>query len=183
MRLFVAIDLPDDLSADVAAAQDRFGTHPGLRFTDPSQAHVTLAFLGEVAADRVERFSEAIEAAVDAGPGPFETTIGGFGAFPSLDYISVVWTGVRQGAGAMTDLHDHLEDRLTPLGFEPDDHAFTPHVTLARMDDARGKETVQRVVREEDPTIGSFRVEEVRLKQSELTPDGPAYSTAERFPL
>jgi 2'-5' RNA ligase len=51
------------------------------------------------------------------------------------------------------------------------------------MDDARGKETVQRVVREEDPTIGSFPVDEVRLKRSTLTPDGPEYATVERFPL
>jgi 2'-5' RNA ligase len=51
------------------------------------------------------------------------------------------------------------------------------------MDDARGKETVQRVVREEDPLIGSFRVESVRLKRSELTADGPAYSTVARVPL
>jgi 2'-5' RNA ligase len=51
------------------------------------------------------------------------------------------------------------------------------------MDDARGKETVQRVVREEDPTVGSFRVEEVRLKRSESTPDGPVYSTVESFAL
>ena len=184
MRLFVAIDLPDDLAADVAAAQDRFGDRTGLRFTDPEQAHVTLAFLGEVDDGRVGAVEDALATAVaDAGVDPFEATVGGFGVFPSLDYISVVWAGVRRGTGEMTRLHAAVEDRLAPLGFEPDDHTFTPHVTLARMDDARGKETVQRVVREEDPTIGSFRVTEIRLKRSELTPDGPAYSTVARFPL
>nr|WP_246404083.1 2'-5' RNA ligase family protein [Halobellus ruber] len=63
------------------------------------------------------------------------------------------------------------------MGFEGDDHAFTPHVTLARMDDARRKELVQRVVRETDPDLGSFRVETVRLTQSTLTDDGPVYET------
>jgi 2'-5' RNA ligase len=184
MRLFVAIDLPDDLSADVAAAQGRFGDRSGLRLIDPEQAHVTLAFLGEVDDGRVGAVEDALAAAIaDAGVDPFETTVGGFGVFPSLDYISVVWAGVRRGSGGMRRLHDAVEERLTPLGFESDDHAFTPHVTLARMDDARGKETVQRVVREEDPTIGSFRVDEIRLKRSELTPDGPAYSTVARFSL
>jgi 2'-5' RNA ligase len=184
MRLFVAIDLPDDLAADVAAAQDRFGDQPGLRFTDPEQAHVTLSFLGEVADGRLEAVETAVDESVaDAAVAPFETTVGGLGVFPSLDYISVVWAGVRRGTGEMTRLHDAVEDRLAALGFEPDDHAFTPHVTLARMDDARGKETVQQVVREEDPTIGSFRVTELGLKRSELTPDGPVYSTVARFPL
>jgi 2'-5' RNA ligase len=184
MRLFVAIDLPDELAADVAAAQDRFRDAPGLRFTDPEQAHVTLWFLGDVADDRVGAVETAIAAAVDdADCSPFELAVGGFGVFPSLDYISVVWTGVRLGAGETNRLHDALDDRLVPLGFEPDDHAFTPHVTLARMDDARGKGTVQRVVREEDPTVGSFRVDEVRLKRPTLTPDGPAYSTVTAVPL
>jgi 2'-5' RNA ligase len=184
MRLFVALDLPADLAASVAAAQDRFDDGPGLRFTDPEQAHITLSFLGDVEESRLETVASAIDAGVDASNvDAFETTVGGFGVFPSLDYISVVWTGVRKGAGDINRLHTAIQTELTPLGFGPDDHAFTPHVTLARMDDARSKETVQRVVREEDPTIGSFSVAEVRLKQSELTPDGPEYSTVERFPL
>jgi 2'-5' RNA ligase len=178
MRLFVAIDLPADLSADVAAAQERFGDAPGLNFTDPDGAHVTLKFLGEVDDDRLGTVTDAVERAVaDADVDPFEATVGGFGVFPSLDYISVVWTGVRQGTGEMNRLHQRLEDRTTALGFDPTDHAFTPHVTLARLNDARGKRTVQNVVREEDPTVGSFQVAEVRLKRSDLTPDGPEYST------
>ena len=183
MRLFVAIDLPDDLAADVAAAQDCFGGAPGLRFTDPAQAHLTLWFLGDVD-DRRDAVETAVANAVaDAGVDPFELVVGGFGVFPSLDYISVVWTGVRQGVSELTRLYDALNAELTPLGFEADDHAFTPHVTLARMDNARGKGTVQRVVREEDPTIGSFRAEDVRLMASELTADGPTYSTVTSIPL
>ncbi len=184
MRLFVAIDLPDDLASSVVDAQQRFDDAPGLRFTDPTGAHATLSFLGEVEEDRLDEVERAIATGVDdAAVAPFEATIGGFGVFPSLDYISVVWTGVRQGTGEMNRLHDSIQAELLPLGFDPDDYTFTPHVTLARMDDARGKATVQRVVREEDPTIGTFPVEEVRLKRSDLTPDGPEYSTVERFSL
>ena len=178
MRLFVAVDLPADLSSEIAAAQRRFGDAPGLRLTDPEGAHVTLKFLGAVDDDAVTEVERAVERAVDdAAVEPFEATVGGFGVFPSLDYISVVWTGIRRGTAELTRLHDHVERRTTDLGFEPEDHTFTPHVTLARMDDARGKRAVQGVVREEDPTVGSFRVAEVRLKRSELTPDGPVYST------
>lgn len=184
MRLFVAVDLPDELASSVADAQDRFGDASGLRLTDPTQAHVTLSFLGEVSEARLDEIEHAIAAGVDtAGVPPFEATVGGFGVFPSLDYISVVWSGIRKGAGELTRLHEAVQAELTPLGFDSDDHAFTPHVTLARMDDARSKGVVQRVVREEDPTIGSFAVEDVRLKQSKLTPDGPEYSTIHRVPL
>jgi 2'-5' RNA ligase len=45
------------------------------------------------------------------------------------------------------------------------------------MGDARGKELVQRVVRGTDPDLGAFRVSDVRLTESTLTDDGPAYET------
>ena len=184
MRLFVAVDLPETLSEDIRAAQARFDGAAGLRFTDPEQAHVTIQFLGEVDSETREPIESALEAAVSGDDiAPFEASVGGFGVFPSLEYISVVWTGIRQGAGELTRLNAIVEEHLAPLGFEGDDHAFTPHVTLARMDDARGKETVQRVVREEDPTVGTFEVRELLLKKSELSPEGPDYSTLARFPL
>lgn len=187
MRLFVSIDLPRSLAAAVADVQDRFADAGGLRFVDPEQAHVTLKFLGETAEKRVPVVEEALENAVDAARvDPFEATVAGLGAFPSLDYISVVWAGVTAGGEQMTRLHDAVERETTGIGFEAESHEFTPHVTLARMDDARGKEIVQRVVRDSsasDPLIGSFPVEQIRLKRSTLTPDGPRYETVTRFGL
>jgi len=95
----------------------------------------------------------------------------------------VVWLGVREGGERMTRLHEAIEDRTVAVGFDPEDHEFTPHVTLARMDHAGGKATVQRVLDERDPDGGSLDVKEVRLTESTLTPDGPEYETVERFPL
>lgn len=184
MRLFVSIDVPDELADAVAELQEAFAGADGLRFTDPGSVHVTLKFLGEVEEKRLSELTSAIETAIEeAGVSAFETEFGGLGVFPSLEYISVVWFGVREGASEMTRLHEAIERRTVELGFEPESHEFTPHVTLARMDHAGGKELVQRLVRERDPTIGRTTVEEVRLTESELGPDGPTYSTIERFPL
>ena len=180
MRLFVSIDLPDRLADAVADAQDRFADADGLRFVDPDNAHLTVFFLGEVDPGRQAEIEAALERAVaDAGVAPFELCVGGFGVFPSLDYISVVWAGVRDGSGVAetTRLAEATERELEALGFGGDDHEFTPHVTLARMDNARGKELVQRVVREADPDIGMFRVEQISLTESTLTSDGPEYET------
>ncbi|GGC51227.1 RNA 2',3'-cyclic phosphodiesterase [Haloferax sulfurifontis] len=184
MRCFLAVDLPDSLAAGVAAVQDRLSDADGLRFTDPERAHVTLKFLGEVSPDRIAEVEDAVESAVeDAGVGPFDASVGGLGVFPSLDYIRVVWVGVGDGAAELTQLHEAIERETTALGFDPENHDFTPHVTLARMDDARGKVLVRRVVEDESPTVGSFRVREVRLKKSDLGPDGPEYETVTRFSL
>ena len=186
MRLFVSIDLPDRLADAVADAQDRFVDADGLRFVDPDTAHLTLFFLGDVDPERQGAIEAALDRAVaDVEVSPFELRVGGFGVFPSLVYISVVWAGVRDGGGVAetTRLAEATERELEALGFEGDDHAFTPHVTLARMDDARGKELVQRVVRETDPDIGAFQVDAIRLTESTLTSDGPEYETLRAIEL
>jgi len=182
-RLFVSIDL-DGLAKAIAAVQDRFEGASGLNFVDPAQAHVTLKFLGDTDPDRLPELTDELTAAVEeSGVAPFEARFGGLGAFPSEEYITVVWVGVREGGPAMTALHEAIEDRTVAMGFDPEDHEFTPHVTVARMDHAGGKEQVQTVLRETDPTVGTLDVSEVRLTESVLTDDGPEYSTLESFEL
>jgi 2'-5' RNA ligase len=182
-RLFVSADL-DGLAEDVATVQNLVADASGLNLVDPEQAHVTLKFLGDTDPDRVPEVVDELEAAVDdAGVGLFEAAFGGLGVFPSLEYISVVWLGVGEGGDELTALHEAIEPRLVELGFDPEDHEFTPHVTLARMNHAGGKELVQEVVEERDPDAGSLTIEEIRLTESVLAEDGPRYSTLERIEL
>jgi 2'-5' RNA ligase len=186
VRLFVSVDLPPSLSEAVTAVQDEFGDMDGLRLTDPAQAHFTLTFLGEADPERVDEIHAAIEAAVgEADVDPFDCTIGGLGVFRSMEYITVIWAGVREdrGAAELTRLHGALETELTALGFEAADYEFTPHITLARMNDARSKPQIQQVVRETDPTIGTFRVDTVRLTETRLTELGPRYETVAEVDL
>ncbi|AHG02508.1 2'-5' RNA ligase [Halobacterium sp. DL1] len=179
MRLFVSVDLPDALADAVADVQEELAGASGLNFVDPEQAHVTLKFLGDVPDTRVEAVGDALETAVErADVEPFEATFEGLGVFPSLEYISVVWLGVGDGSAELTRLHEAIErEFVQEHGFGREDHEFTPHVTLARMEHAGGKELVQDVVRERDPTVGTVRVSAVRLTESRLTADGPNYET------
>jgi 2'-5' RNA ligase len=192
MRLFFAIDLPDDLHEPFAALQDDLRAADGLGFTDPTQAHLTMKFLGEVPtatdADEDELTVDdakvagaaTIEAAETA---PFPVEVGGLGAFPSEEYISVVWAGVRDGVADLEALAATLETETTERGFDAADNAFTPHVTLARMNDARGKDLVQDRIRNTDPSVGRFTAEELKLKRSVLGDDGADHETIARFPL
>jgi 2'-5' RNA ligase len=183
MRLFVSVDL-DGLADEIAAVQDLLADASGLNVTDPGQAHVTLKFLGDTDEDRLPELTEELARAVaDSGVDPFTAEIGGLGVFPHLGYISAVWVGVREGAEQLTRLHEAIEERTVAMGFDPEDHDFTPHATLARMEHAGGKDLVQNVVESRDPDVGRVRVADVRLTESTLTPDGPEYSMVERFPL
>ena len=184
-RLFVSVDLPDRLTDAFAAVREPLRDVEGLRVTDPERAHCTLAFLGDVDESRVGDVTAGLERAVaDANTGPFETEVGGLGVFPSREYVTVVWAGVREGHGRaeLTRLAEAVERETVALGFDGADHGFTPHFTLARMDDARGKDRVLEYL-EADPTVGRFRVESVRLTESTLTDDGPVHETRARVAL
>lgn len=183
MRLFVSVDLAG-FDTEIERIQDRFADASGVRRTDPESVHVTLKFLGDVDDERVPALTDALETAIDgAGVDPFTTEFGGLGAFPSEEYIRVLWIGVREGGDELTRLHEAIEERTTEMGFDPEDNEFTPHATIARMDHAGGKEHVQRVLREDDPTIGVREIEAVELTESVLTDDGSDYTTVERFAL
>jgi 2'-5' RNA ligase len=184
MRLFVSVDLDDDLADAVADVQEEFRAADGLSFTDPEQAHVTLKFLGETPENRVRSVGRELRRAVDAARvEPFTAEFGGLGVFPHLGYIRVLWLGVWEGGEELTRLHEAVERRMVELGFDEEDHEFTPHLTLARMEHADGKELVQERVESLDPDVGSMAVSEVRLTESRLTDDGPVYSTVEAVEL
>ena len=183
MRLFVSVDL-DGLVGEIADVQETIADASGVRRTDPGNVHVTLKFLGEVEDERVPDLAAELAEAIDgAGVDSFTATFGGLGAFPSEEYIRVLWVGIREGGDELARLHEAIEDRTTEMGFDPADHEFTPHATIARMDHAGGKERVQRALRETDRTVGTLDVNEVRLTESVLDDDGPEYTTVKRFEL
>ena len=190
MRAFFAVDLPDSLAPAVAAAQAPFADAPGVNPVEPEQAHVTLKFLDEIG-DRdgetepsVDDVIAAGERAVDrAGVVHFKCAVAGLGVFPDREYVSVVWAGVERGGDALAALHEALEAETTALGVDPGDHAFTPHVTLARVESAAGADAVRDAVDAEAPEVGSFSVDEIRLVESTLTASGPKYEVVKRFPL
>lgn len=182
MRLFVGIDV-GSLAGEIRSVQAPLTGLKGVRTTDPENAHATVKFLGESEHD-LEALEAAIERAIaDAGVGPFEASLEGVGAFPSAEYIRVVWLGFRDGTKPIETLHRRVEAETTDLGYDAERHAFTPHVTLARMDNAASKEGVQRFLRESNPEVGPVRTEALRLKESTLTPEGPEYRTVRRFEL
>jgi len=184
MRLFVSVDLPATLSEGIAAVQELFENAGGLDCTRPDQAHVTMKFLGDTPPHREGEVIEGLEQAVEAADvKPFEVTYGGLGVFPSMDYISVVWVGVIEGGSEFERLQAPIETQLVDRGFEEADHSFTPHVTIARMRHAGGKDHVQRVVRENDPIVGTTTVDAVHLTESTLTAVGPEYETVHTVPL
>lgn len=133
MRLFAAVVPPEsaveDLEAFLAVRRD---AARGLRWTDPEQWHVTVAFAPDVPTRSFEELVERLAVAA-ARRSPFEVSLGGGGAFPDPSRAKVVYADVTTSDDSeLRQLSVGARAAITKSGAEVEGGRFTPHVTLAR---------------------------------------------------
>ena len=147
-----------------------------VRWVSPEKIHLTLKFFGDIEEARIESIIKAIEDPVRKTP-PFSLLVRGLGAFPQLKNPRVMWMGLVDPKGVLAPFQKEVESRLNEMGFEAEDRAFQPHLTLGRVKSNRGRDelvgTVEKHLEEE---FGEFMVERIVLFKSELRPSGPLYT-------
>ena len=127
MRLFVALDLPWALKQRLAML---CGGIPGVRFVPAENFHLTLRFIGEISPAQAEEIDHAL-AAIRAPC--FDLNLAGVGIFSKGGRATALWAGADRNA-ALDHLQGKIETALRRAGLEPERRRFTPHVTLARLD-------------------------------------------------
>ena len=158
MRLFVAIQLSDDLKDALTAAQDEmYDRGVRGRFTSEENLHITLAFIGEY--PDAEPVLDALSAVTFA---PFGIALEGMGCFGDL-----WWAGLGQSVPLET-LARRVRRTLAEAGIPFDRKRFSPHVTLIRK--ASGKLPGIQV-----PPV-SMTVDTVSLMLSERGKNGMIYT-------
>lgn len=176
-RLFVALDLPDEVREGIVAWGKEELTDPALRPVASESLHITLAFLGYKPEKEIERIAAIVEESVAPAPwvelrDPEQRPPRGRARLFALPAIS-------PGAEA---LQAGLEQRLVEEGFhEPEKRPFWPHVTVARVrPEARGSR--RPTVVSEPPGSLSEGLAEPRLAvrmtlyRSVLQPTGARYA-------
>lgn len=180
VRSFIAIELAEDIKKQLRRLQDelRRQTRCPAKWVDPDGIHLTLKFLGNVAEDRLPDISHAMqEAARDVAP--FTLEVGETGAFPNLRRARVIWVGVGGDTPQLERLQRNIEGGLEPLGFAAEKRAFSPHLTLARVQDRAApaeREELGKLLEGTDFKAGRMAVESVDLMKSQLTRQGAVYS-------
>ena len=135
LRLFVAVELTDEARSairDVIEGVVESGVK-NLRPVRPETVHLTLKFLGDVPSSRIENLVEAI-GAVALTDTPFALALSGAGVFPSPARARVLWLGIGGDTTALSELQVGIEDAVASLGFARDRKPFSPHLTVARLD-------------------------------------------------
>lgn len=184
LRLFVALDLPEDVRGAIARWQAEGLADPALRPMRPEALHVTLCFLDRHPEAAVARIAELLGRAPDgpvtlqfdpeASPMPKGR--------PRLYAIG----GVSESASA---LQAELARTLGAEGFyKPEKRGFWPHVTVARVrserlapeaGQRRGKGRPRRVKQAPKPLpkrlTAPFGAVRIALYRSDLKPQGAEY--------
>lgn len=127
MRLFVGLDLPWDLRERVAGLA---GGIPGARWLPPENYHITLRFIGEVAAHQAEEIDHALAALKARG---FSLSLTGVGTFAKAGRPVALWVGVERNP-QLDLLQSKIETACQRAGLDRERRRFAPHVTLARLD-------------------------------------------------
>jgi 2'-5' RNA ligase len=176
-RLFVALALPGPVRATLASLTQPV---PGITWTRPDQLHVTLRFLGDVPAERIEPMVARLATVRVA---PFVLPVEGVGAFPPNRPPHVLWIGTGTGHPRLFQLRQRVDDALLAAGLQLDVRTFHPHVTLARATEDAAAAAQHWLHTQRDFAAPPFRVEAFDLYASTLQPTGAVHTLKQRFPL
>lgn len=161
-KLFAGIELDERTRAACAAVSARLqdAGFPA-RFEAAEKLHITLAFLGWVDAERLERIGDALRAAAQ-GQAPFEITLDRIGAFPHERRPRIVWIGSHDQGEGFRRVARAAQAAYAEMGFSFTQDAVA-HVTIARVKEGRAHLPVL--------DVGPMRVRVTHISLFESLPD------------
>jgi len=175
-RLFVAVELPEDLRHTLAGLQKNL---PGIRWTSPNSLHLTVRFIGEVPPAQTTTIKTALN---NVKAERFTLQINGLGSFDKKIH-GVLWVGILASMELFslkrqvdTALERHADLKMT-------DGRFSPHITLGRIKQADQKILRDFVAKNESIISTEFSVRSFTLFSSILAPDGAIHTIEARYDL
>lgn len=170
-RVFFAIWPSAEARSHLAALGHAMAGSGG-RAMRPASLHLTLAFVGAVATEKLDPL-RAIGAAVRGEA--FELSLDRLGFWPQR---GILWAGCHQPPSSLRRLSDRLDAGLAAAGFRlrhAGGNCLVPHVTLARHVRCRNLPRLETPIR--------WRVGGFALVESHLHPSVASYRTLAVFPL
>ncbi len=168
-RVFFALWPGAGVRAGLARAARKMHRTLGGRCTRADSIHLTLAFLGDVGVDSLPRLL-----APPAGvfTSAFRVTLDQWGCWARN---GIGWTAPSQVPESLRELAENLEGWLRGAGFELEQRAFAPHVTLVRKAQCAPLPDLVAPI--------AWQVDEFALIQSHLMPGGSRYRKLGVWPL
>ena len=126
MRLFIAINFNSETRSRLLALSDELrGKSEHGRFSLPENLHLTLAFIGEVSPNKIDKIKAIMDTIKFS---PFTAAVERLGTFSKG---TLWWAGMCESEPLMM-LQREIEHKLALCGFEMDGRKYSPHITLSR---------------------------------------------------
>ncbi|HLK17397.1 MAG TPA: RNA 2',3'-cyclic phosphodiesterase [Bryobacteraceae bacterium] len=187
MRLFVALQVPDSVRNNYAKLiedlrrLDAVAAPKKPKWVRPENLHVTLKFIGHTDPAKLD----AIRVVLAKVRSPEEVCLHfrSIVFFPSAKRPRVIWGGTEASEN-LAPLAQAVDKQIATLGFPAEQRAFTPHLTLARLDPPGiAPELRTAIETQAECDFGELHSSEFHLIESKLKPSGAEYTTLQSFPF
>jgi len=182
-RTFIAADIlpTSKLKKDYDLVRYRLRLER-INWVPVNNLHITLNFLGDTEEELLADIVRSIENIVRGKTG-FELTLRSFGVFKNLREPRVIWIGCDP-CPVLGMIKKELDGCLSGFGFEPENRAFSPHLTLGRVREIRQQNQLSQLITlYKEVEIQKQMVDKITLYESKLTPAGTEYMPIQVFPL
>ena len=187
LRAFIAVEIPRDIREAVCNATIPLqkGIGSAIRWVPMENMHLTLKFLGDVSPTNIEMVSEMLRAEASLF-NCFDLRFSGLGSFPNSKRPRVLYIGI-QAPASLDALQRGIEAASRKLGYESEERAYSPHLTIGRARQhvtTNEQQSIRRTLEETRiDLLGTARVDSVHLYKSDLKPTGSVYTRLYSAPL
>jgi RNA 2',3'-cyclic 3'-phosphodiesterase len=164
MRLFTAIDLPNQMMLRLERLLSALRSEALIHWSPLDNLHVTTKFIGSWPDSRIDELDAALSSVTARQP--FEIELKNLGWFPNPRSPRTFWIGVH--GEALHQLARDIEQKLEPLGIAREQREFSPHLTLARIKTPVPLRRLHEKVEEMQPAaLGHFSTSSFALYRSD----------------
>lgn len=175
IRTFIAIELSKDLKDEILKAQESLKLSAAdVKWVEYQNLHLTLKFLGDVAAEKIDKISGTLNQALHSFSS-FFLSLEHLGAFPSMNSPRVIWVAAKAQDDKVKKIAEIIQDSLVSLKFPKEARDFKTHVTLGRVRGAKNKIKLSELLKVISVEQKQMSVGQITLFKSTLSSQGPHY--------
>jgi 2'-5' RNA ligase len=176
MRIFIAVDLPEEIKEKIAEIQAELKkSSADVGWMVPSKFHFTLKFIGQMEEKKIEAMTVALKESLKEEE-KFSLVFGETGVFPNYERMRVIWIGAGAGEEKLRHLAEKVENAAISAGAQKESRPFSAHLTLGRLRSPKNSGELKKKIQEIKKMDSlSFLVDRVKIFESILKPAGAEY--------